>query len=224
MKKKIILTIIAGALITILIYKGFYHETVKIVTLGDGLSLGATAYEIKGYSFNDYLKDYYEENSIIKEYITEFSDEEETTETLKMKLNTNYILESINLSIQQAIAKANILTISLGMQELNNKKNIKNKDIEEYIKNMKKISKILRTYNDKQIFLINLYPSKNVSKEKITAINKELKKLCEENDITYIDIENITEKKEYFFDNNSYYLNYKGHKYISEKIIKHLKK
>ena len=41
--------------------------------------------------------------------------------------------------------------------------------------------------------------------------------------ILNIDIENITEKKEFFFDQTSYYLNYKGHRFISEKIIDILK-
>lgn len=223
MKKIIILTIICGTIITFLIYKRFYHETTKIIVLGDAISLGTTAYEIDGYSYNDYLKDYYEEKSIVKEYIKEFAEKDETSESLKMKLNNNYVLESTNISIQQAIAKANIVTISLGMEELNNKKNIKSKDIEKYINNIEKIIRMLRVYNDKKIVMTSLYQTDKISKEKITILNMELKRICEENKILYIDIENITEKKEFFFDQTSYYLNYKGHRFISEKIIDILK-
>jgi len=199
-----------------------YHPKIFILTLGDGISSGETAYEVKGYSFNDYLKDYIEDNSIIGEYITEFTSKEETTETFKMKLDNNYTLESTNTQIQQTISKATILTIALGMNELNSKKELKSKDIENYLNNMNKILKILRIYNDKEMFLISLYPTKKLSLEKVQQINKELKIMCDNNSIKFVDIENIYKTKDYFFNNDSYYLNYKGHRFISEKIIENL--
>lgn len=219
MKKKIILTCIIGSVITFLIYQHFKTDEMNILVLGDGIALGETAYNIEGYSFNDYLKDYYEQESILKEYIHEFAEMEETTETLKMKINNNYVLESTNISIQQAISKAKILTLSIGMYELNNKKEVTSKEITKYIKNIETILKIIRNWNDKKIILLSLYPTKKLNKEKISYVNEELKKLCETYQITYIDIEKISEKKEFFFDNDNYQLNYKGHRYISEKII-----
>ncbi len=223
MKKKIILTIIMGIIITFVIYKNFYHERMNIIALGDGLSLGETAYNVQGYSFNDYIRDYYEENSILEEYITEFANLEETSDTLKMKLKNNYTLESTSISIQQANSKARILTIALGMYELNKKQELKTKDIETYLNNMEKILNFLRIYNDKKIFLISLYPSSKIKIEKISKINEGLKEICKKYNIEFIDIEDIVQKKEFFFNEESYYLNYKGHRYISEQIIERLK-
>ena len=157
MRKKIILTILVGSVLTFFIYKIFYHEDMNIMTLGDGVGTGLTAYNVKGYSYNDYLKDYYEKNSILKEYITEFSNAEETTETLILKLQNNYTLESTGLSITQAISKAKILTVSIGMNELSHKMEIETKEIETYINNIEKIFKLLRIYNKKEIFLTSLY-------------------------------------------------------------------
>lgn len=219
MKKKILLTIIMGAAATFFIYKGFYHENMNIVALGDSVATGETAYNVKGYSYNDYLRDYYEENSILKEYITEFTNPDETTETLILKLQNNYTLESTGLSIIQAISKAKILTVALGMNELNDKKELTTPEISNYLKNMDQILKIMRIYNEKEIFLIGLYPSNKIQNEKIKEINEELKRLCDSYQIKYIDIESITENKEYFFNQKSYFFNYKGHKYISETII-----
>lgn len=222
MKKKIIITILLGTIITFFIYKNFHHESMNIVALGDDIALGETAYNVQGYSYNDYLRDHFENVSILEEYITEFTNLEETTETFKIKLNNNYSLESTGISIQQAISKAKILTISLGMFELNHKKELKSKDIETYLKNMDKILKMIRVYNEKEIFVISLYPSQKITKGKVTEINEELKKICENYQVKYIDIENITEKKEFFFHEKSYHLNYKGHRYISEKIIEQI--
>lgn len=189
----------------------------NIVTLGDGISTGETAYDVTGYSFNDYLRDYYEETGTVEEYIKEFSIKGETTETLKTKISNNYTLESTNTKIQQAIAEAKILTIAIGMDELN-QKNLKSKQIDQYIENMDKILTVIRIYNNKDIFLISLYPTAVLNKEKVQEINRKLKELSTKHRVTYIDIENITENKEYFFSSNSYYLNYKGHRYISEQI------
>ena len=194
----------------------------NIMTLGDGVGTGLTAYNVKGYSYNDYLKDYYEKNSILKEYITEFSNAEETTETLILKLQNNYTLESTGLSITQAISKAKILTVSIGMNELSHKMEIETEEIETYINNIEKIFKLLRIYNKKEIFLTSLYETSFLNNTKVTEINNRLKQLCDTYQVHYIDITDILKNKEYIFNNTSFYFNYRGHRYISEEILKHL--
>lgn len=222
MRKKIILTILVGSVLTFFIYKIFYHEDMNIMTLGDGVGTGLTAYNVKGYSYNDYLKDYYEKNSILKEYITEFSNAEETTETLILKLQNNYTLESTGLSITQAISKAKILTVSIGMNELSHKMEIETEEIETYLNNIEKIFKLLRIYNKKEIFLTSLYETSFLNNTKVTEINNRLKQLCDTYQVHFIDITNILKNKEYIFNNTSFYFNYRGHRYISEEILKHL--
>ena len=222
MKKKIMLTIIIGSILTFFIYKVFYHEDINIVALGDGVATGLTAYNVKGYSYNDYLRDYFEETSIVKEYITEFSNVDETTETLILKLQNNYTLESTGVSITQAISKAKILTISLGMNELSHKMEIETEEVESYLTNMEKILKLLRIYNKKDIFLIGLYETTFLNSTKVTEINDGLRKLCETYQVHYIDITDILSNKEYLFNNKSFYFNYRAHRYISEEMLKFL--
>ena len=222
MRKKIILTILVGSVLTFFIYKIFYHEDMNIMTLGDGVGTGLTAYNVKGYSYNDYLKDYYEKNSILKEYITDFSNAEETTETLILKLQNNYTLESTGLSITQAISKAKILTVSIGMNELSHKMEIETEVIETYLNNIEKILKLLRIYNKKEIFLTSIYETSFLNNTKVTEINNRLKQLCDTYQVHFIDITNILKNKEYIFNNTSFYFNYRGHRYISEEILKHL--
>ena len=222
MRKKIILTILVGSVLTFFIYKIFYHEDMNIMTIGDGVGTGLTAYNVKGYSYNDYLKDYYEKNSILKEYITDFSNAEETTETLILKLQNNYTLESTGLSITQAISKAKILTVSIGMNELSHKMEIETEEIETYLNNIEKILKLLRIYNKKEIFLTSIYETSFLNNTKVTEINNRLKQLCDTYQVHFIDITDILKNKEYIFNNTSFYFNYRGHRYISEEILKHL--
>ena len=66
MKKKIILIALLGGILSIIIYFFTQSNEITIVSLGDGISLGMTPYDIEGISFNDYLKEFYEENMNLK--------------------------------------------------------------------------------------------------------------------------------------------------------------
>ncbi len=218
MKKIILLTIFFGTILTFIIYKWVYHEPLDFVVLGDGIATGETAYQIEGYSFNDYLKEDLEKENKLEHYYKDFANKNETTETLLTKLKENITIEETKKSIQQTLSKAKYITLAIGMKELNQQNNLKTKDIETYLKNMDKILTMLRIYNNKKIIVISLYPTKNMKEEKIKGINEELEKICNTHQATWIDIQNIINNKSYFFDNTSYFLNYKGHKYISEQI------
>ncbi len=219
MKKQIILTIIIAIILAFLIFKTTYHEEMNILTLGDGLAKGMTMYNVLGYSYNDYLRDYYEENSILRDYITEFASIDETTTTLINKINTNYQLKPSNLTIQQAISKAKIITICIGMEQLNNLKNIKAKDIDNYLKEMDQLLQKIRIFNKKQIILLSLYKTTKLKTEDINNINKTLNEISHKYQITFLDISYITNNNEYYFNPKNFYLNYKGHREIF-KLIK----
>ena len=53
---------------------------------------------------------------------------------------------------------------------------------------------------------------------KTNKINEELKKLAEKYQLIYIDISDITTYSEFFIQKNNYYINYKGQKFIFQKI------
>mgnify|MGYP004506209239 FL=1 len=219
MKKVILFTIFLGTLLSLIIYRFFYHETVQIVTLGDGLATGETYYDVTGYSFNDYLRDYLEETTKIDEYITEFANKKETSETLKIKLANNYTLESTDTKIQQALSKSSLITIALGTYELSHSK-VTQKEMDNYLINMEKIINLLRVYNQKKIILLSLYPTSDLTKEDVSKINNYLQNLAQEKRIDFVDITSITENKDYFFNSSHPYPNYKGHRYLKNLIVK----
>lgn len=80
MKKKIIIITILGALLSIMIYFYTRNDEIIIVSLGDGLSLGMTPYNIEGYSFNDYLQEDYKKTHKLKNI---FMNLQELTKPLK---------------------------------------------------------------------------------------------------------------------------------------------
>ena len=219
--KKIILTILVGIFLAFFIYKITYHEEVNIVALGDGLSLGLTAYNVKGYSYNDYLKDYYEANALLKEYNTSFTNVDETSKNLLYKLSNN---ESVgNLTIQHVINEAKIITISLGMDELNNLKVLKSSNVNDYLTNFEKIIKMIRNLNKNcSIILTSLYETSKLSKDYVIKINNELQNYANKYNLKFIDITDVVLHQDFYMLPNNYYLNYKGHQYIYELIKNNL--
>lgn len=220
MKKQIILTIFIGILMAFIIYKITYHEEMNFLALGDGISLGLTAYNVKGYSYNDYLKDYFEDNTILREYISDFASVDETSKSLLNKISNNEVASN-NMTIQQAISKAKIITISLGMDELNNLKTLKSKNISEYLTNMEKIIKMIRNINkNNQVIITSLYETFKLSKDNVLKINNELNNLANKYNLKFVDISDVVLHKEFYMMPYNYYLNYKGHEYISELVKK----
>lgn len=222
MKKKIIIIILLGVIGTFFIYNENKQEKIYFLSLGDGLASGMTAYHIEGYNYNDYLRDELEQQSKLEKYIPEFSEEDQSVENLITRIENNYKSEELNLTIQQALSKSKIITIGIGLDELANTSiyhRLLSKEKEDYKKDMTKLIQLIRSFNEGKIFLLGIYKAYNLNMEDVDEINRFLKELAENNKIIYVDIANLSENADYFLLNNSYYLNYKGHKEIFNRII-----
>ncbi len=225
MKKKLCIIILIGIFFTFFIYQKNKNTDIYFITLGDGLSSGMTPYNVEGYNYNDYVRDYLESEHKLEEFISAFSQENQTVENLITKIEDNYKLEEKNITIQQAIAKSKLITIGIGIDELANsslKQNIPTKEIEDYKKDMEKLIRLTRNFNDGKIVLIGIYKAYNIEDEEVIEINNFLKKLSETYQLEFIDISDVINHSNYFLQNESYYMNYKGHKDIANKIINNL--
>ncbi len=221
MKIKIFTILILGTIITSIIYFNIDDNKINYLSLGDGISTGMTTYHVEGYDFNDYLIEYLNEEKRLDNYYKSFNETDETVTSLLNKIKNNISNIEQKIKIKQAIKEADIITISLGMDELNNytsKNNLGSTKINGYLKKIEELIKIICNLNDKQIYLISLYSSNKINLSKISKINTELKKISENYRIEYIDIEDITNYGEFFPRKNNYYMNYRGHEYIYNKI------
>ncbi len=221
MKYKILIIIALGTIFTSFIYFHTNKDNLNLLALGDGLSTGMTPYHIEGYDYNEYLAEYLNENKRLENYYKNFNEIDETASNLMNKINNN--IENIDqkIKLKQAIKEADIITISLGMDELNNyakKNNLGSTKINGYLTKYEEVVKNVRSLNNKKIYIIGLYPSTLINETKIVKINEGLKKLAKQYSIEYIDIESIVEQEEFFKSKNDYYLNYKGQEYIFSKI------
>lgn len=223
MKKKIILIGLIGAIISVIIYFYTRNNEINIVSLGDGISIGMTPYNISGFSYNDYLKRNYQEINRLNNYY-EFGSFGKTVKELiyEIKENKTYKIKDEDIEIKRAINEADILTISIGMDELSEDK-ITKEIILDYESDIKELLSIIRVLNNKQVFVIGLFTINNSELLNIEKLNTITKIEANKNNFTFIDISHIINKKEYYLDPKSYYINYQGHFAIYNELKKYCK-
>lgn len=177
-------------LITILIYYKFENKKINYVAINITEKENYSDYFVKN------IKKLGKFNKILE---TKMSSEE----LLEDIDNNIEILE--NVTIQNIINSASIITIMLNPNEIYNTKTYN--ELEIIINNINQIlSKIRKISNAKIYFLgfYNIYDNKEID-NKIIYINSKIENLCKKYKIDYIDLYNVLKNRKYLFyinDNN----------------------
>ncbi len=193
----------------------------NLLALGDGLSTGMTPYQVEGYNFNDYLRDDLHEQKQLEHYYKNFNEIDETAASLLTKINNNVENIDHKIKIKQAIKEADIITLALGMDELNNyaKKNtLGSTKINGFLKKYEDVLKEIRKLNDKKVYMLSLYPTHFINETKVKKINEQLSNLAKQYKIVFVDISNLYQHNDFFLNKKNYYINYKGQEFIFYKI------
>ena len=231
MKKFRLLIVIVALIITLIISINSRDDKIYYVSLGDGLSKGINEnnYESKGYS--DYVKEYLEKINKLKGYTKEFSNENNRITDLTNNILNN-VVDSENISIQNIISKADLITISIGFNELLYKDIDKTNNsymydyIDSYIEDINKLLELIRKYNNKKIYILGYYNPKydKLLDKYVVYANNKLMNVCSKNKVEYIDTYNIfKDNKHLIYNINNLYPNEDGYKLIANKIINKFK-
>ena len=217
MQKKILLLAIFGTIFSFIIYYYTKNDDLTICALGDGLSSGMTAYNIEGYSFNDYLKEDIKKLHKLKNYY-EYAYANLTIKELiyQIKANDKILYKNTQVELQHAINEADILTIAIGLDELANTK-ITSQERKEFLNDFKELLNIIKNLNNKKVIVLGIYNTPKHDLLSTNKINAIIRDLSLSNKFIFIDIASDI-KKEHFLNNNSYYINYEAHKIIYAKI------
>ena len=190
--------------------------------MGDSVASGETSYNIDGISYNDYLKEYFKSKHLLKKYNDSYAFKNNKLEELLEDIKNNVIDKKNNLNIQQIIHKSDIITISIGEEELIKlqiTKDLSKEVLDEYIYNYDELIKVLKDITDAKIVIIGLYENKYLDKSNVIIVNSNLSNIAIKYNIVFININDLMLNKEYYLDSNSYYFNYKAHEIISNMII-----
>ena len=220
MKK--ILTLIIDLLAVFLIYLGFKDKDIYYFSMGDSLANGVNCYNAKDHGYADYIKD----SLNTKKYVSFTNNNKRSIDFIK-DIEDNVKINDKN--IQNILIKADFITLSVGMNDLfsnitfNNDFSVNDlyTKFEEVVVDLEKLFKLLRTYSKEDIIYIGIYNCLKESEleEFFIYVNEQLKKLCDNYKITYLDIYTDFNDETYFDNPNSYFPNKNGYKFISNKII-----
>lgn len=230
MKKIIKLSIlILLSLSVYIIYNSKKTTKINYLSIGDGFACGINSYHDISYGYSDYLKDYLKKNNILG-YYNSFSYEEMMTSDIKKDILIN-VHDKDDNNIKMALREANLLTISVGINDLiyelsvNNPKNIatQQKILTKIVEKLQLDIKEIKKYYQGTIYLIgyyNFYPQNSVERNMLDQLNQKYQQFCGKNNIVFIDNKKMNNKLFNYLENpNCFYPNVNGYNQIFKNIL-----
>ena len=207
------------------IYNRTIDRKIFYLTIGDSLSKGINNYGVVSYGYNDFVKDYLKSKGKLKEYNKVFTNSDYRVDDILKILEYNE--KKDDYSLNRLIKKADIITISLGMNEIYYKLDQNNQNIYTYIDNMLNnynlILEYINKFHHKKVYILGYYNSLGTSSDIFNYANYKLQELCHQNNFEYLNLSQV-------FDNNPLYLpqmpsfipNLQGYEKISQLIVENL--
>lgn len=232
MKLKSLLVIGVALLLVFLIYLATLDRKVYYLALGDSLAAGINPYLDQDYGYTDYVNDYLKDQDLLEKYISQFaSDGYRVVDLLHdIEDNRSIVIDNKSQTIKNALIKADLITLSIGNEELLYKINRGIIDVNsayEYVDglllDMDELFSKMREYCKEDVMVLSFYnPYESVSDDVLDVFdyaNSRLKQLCDKYKISYIDIYSVFSNSNYFVNPNSNFPSKEGYQKIAEQLI-----
>jgi len=196
---KLIMIIFISFILVIFIYYIFNKKKIIYVAIGDHLNYN----NLSTYNYAEYIKYFYKNDNI------EFYDFLEEQSSLRKMVDD---ISNNSKGINYLLKNADIITISIGTSELKKYKNLDEEIIINYLSDIYYLLKKIAELNN-NIFVINAY------NDNYRIINNKIKQYSDKLEMQYVNVNDIGKSYIYETENKSY-LNFIGHKYLSQIIVK----
>lgn len=169
LKKLIISSVIL--IVTLLIYLTTIDNKIYYVALGDSVAAGQNPYGKIGYGYSDYVMNYLDKNDLLAFYTKDFTKSGQRAVDLKRLIDDNQSLQAndTTLTIKNALVKADLVTLSIGANDLFYKIGLndmsfnleKKEDIYRYIdevmEDIDELLGLIRKYCKEDIIMVGYY-------------------------------------------------------------------
>ena len=213
--KKILFALVIFVIV-FLIYSFNINKKVYYLSLGDYLSYGINNNKIVNNTYSNNLREYYKDN--LENYVNYSVLDDYRVMDLYKDITSNKKIKFKNkkYNIQNLLIKANLITISIGMNDLLYKIEYSNNMYDytdELLNDIEKLLVLIRKYNKDKIYVLGFY---NIidDLELINYANLKLNKICNQNKVVYVDISNLDK----YILKDRYPTN-DGYTYISNQIL-----
>lgn len=214
MKKFIIL--IVTFLLVLFIYIKNKDDKVYYLSLGDSYAASMNYEGILDYGYSEYIRDYLIDKKKLEKFVNCFAKSGYRTIDLLRDITDNKVVD--NISIKQALIKADLVTLAIGTNDILSMTSLKMNDecINEAMVDLDNLLKTIREYCKEKIIAIGYFDFGN--NEISDYANRKYKELCEKYNIIYIDVFDLTNNSLYFPDTNNIHPSKEGYKAIFDKI------
>ena len=146
-----------------------------------------------------------------------------------VKYNKELTINNKNISIHRLLKNADILIISIGMNDLYYKINTDTQNIYTYVNemlsNMNSLLKEIHKYSYRKVFVLGYYNINSNNNDLFTYTNYKLSKIVKDYNFEYIELNNILRNNpNYYKNNNNFILNSQGYREINKIIVEKIKK
>lgn len=243
MKKryKLLLGFIVAGIILVIIFFITRDTKVYYLSLGDSLAAGQTPNKTIDKSYGDYVSEYLSDKGVLEFYTKAFSKSGYRSIDLLNDLNNNKKIKvnGKEISIKNALIKADVVTLSIGSNDLFYKMNISNEfDMDEYddiytyvdeaINDVEKLLKELRKSCKEQIMVFGFYNPfisysdtyANMVEPIIIYANEKMADLTRKYKMTFVDIHDMFLANEDYLPNSfEIHPTKKGYKAMAQSVI-----
>ena len=229
-KLKYIIVMLFIVLAIFLIYLTTLDKKVYYLSIGDYITTGID----NEFYWNQTIVEDLKDKNKLEVYINEFSNMNLRTTDLiyQIKNNEKKTIQGKEKSIKNALIKADLVTVSIGMNDFLYKMNLDVEDfsmeelydyVDEMFEDVDELLQLLREYCKEDIVITNYYVSRNINSDKASKMiyyaNKRLDAIAKAYQITVVDLSSFTINKDYF-DDETALLSREGEKELGEEMIK----
>ena len=214
MKIKKILVLVLIILVVFFIYLTTLDKKVYYLSIGDYVTTGID----NDFVWNEQIVTYLEDKNKFEVYVNNFFLLILRTTDLYYMIEENEKVSINNKekTIKNALIKADLLTLSIGMNDFiykmsideNNNLNDLYNYVDEVMLDLDKLLSIIRTYCKEDIIITNYYVPVNLINENnikmIEYANKSLMEIVKQYNINYIDISNYSKNSSLFISNTPF--------------------
>lgn len=229
MKLKTIIVLLCIIFTIFFIYLTTLDRKVYYLSIGDYITTGMD----EKFTWNQKIVNELKKKKKFEVYINEFSNMNLRTTDLiyQIKNNEKKIVNGEEKSIKNALIKADLVTLSIGMNDFLYKMNL---DVEEfsmeelydYVDEMSEdtdtLLRLLREYCKEDIMMTNYYVPRNMNSDKANKMiyyaNKRLESMAEAYQIEIIDLSTYTVNNSYF-DHDTALLSEKGEEELGNEVM-----
>lgn len=231
MKK--ILLIFSIIVIIFIIYITTVDRKIYYVALGDNI----TTLELNNNKgFSNYINDYLNRYNKLENYINKFSKENYRITDIISDINNNkkVIVGNREKTLKNALIKADLLTLSIGLNDFTAKINTQNINfindyqslynfVDEISNDLEQLLMLIRQYCKEKIFLIGIYYPYSTQNIKLVNVfsylNNRFKEISEFYNINYVDIYDLFMENPNYISSTMIYPSKEGLELIASQII-----